>query len=74
MKIEMNSTKKETENIVKDPKEEVKAIKTEENPPKSPEITFEVGDFCLVKRPADNNWRKFSGFFASSETFTEVKL
>ena len=65
MKIEMNSAEKEPENSVKDAKEDVKAIKTEEKPPKSPEITFEVGDFCLVKRPADNNWRKlpiFSGF------------
>ena len=62
MKIETNSAEKENENGVKDAKDVDKVIKSEEKAPKSPEISFEVGDYCLVKRPADNNWRKFMKF------------
>ena len=67
MKIETNSAEKDTENGVKDAKDHDKVVKSEEKAPKSPEISFEVGDYCLVKRPADNNWRKsikFSDLFS----------
>ena len=58
MKIEVNPAAKEAEKTAKDPKGDSKPVKGDEKAPKSPDISFEVGDFCLVKRPADNNWRK----------------
>lgn len=61
MKIEAISNEKEPEKEENDADKNNKPIKVEEKTPKSPrtpDITFAVGDYCLVKRPADNNWRK----------------
>ena len=67
MKIDTIPAETEPEEAVKDVKDENKVIKSEEKPPRSPEMSFVVGDYCLVKRPADNNWRtfllKFDHFF-----------
>lgn len=59
MKIEAISNEKEPEKEENDADKNNKPIKVEEKTPKSPrtpDITFAVGDYCLVKRPADNNW------------------
>ena len=64
MKIEAISGDKDGEKPAEAAKEEMKAIKSEETAPKSPGISFDVGDFCLVKRPADNIWRKLLKYSA----------
>ncbi len=77
MKIETNSSEKEAVNAVKGAKDDDKVIKTEEKAPKSPEISFEIGDYCLVKRPVDNNWRKllkFRHFFLLLERYLYTLL
>ena len=65
MKIDTTSQESEVEKDTEDVEKNNKAIKAEEKIPKSPrtpDITFAVGDYCLVKRPADNNWRKVTLF------------
>lgn len=74
MKIQTESVDKSTEKIEDEVKKEDKLIKSEDVSQKSSEISFEVGDFCLVKRPADNNWRTYWIMFLFYIDFEQTEL